>query len=87
MAITDPKFSRSDIEAALAVALGTTADDVRVTGSSRKVGAFEEFLMYLTAGSDFPEQELHTLAAYSGANFTELDMIMACQWVAGRVLI
>lgn len=87
MTTTDRKFTRSDIEAILATGLGTTADDVRVTGSSTRVGAFEEFLMYITAEIDFPDQVLHTLAAYTGANFTELDVTMARSWVAGRVLV
>lgn len=86
MAAAD-RFSRIDIEALLAAKLGTTPDDVRVTGSSRKIGAFEEFIMYLTAESEFPEHELHTLASYSGANFGEIDKSLARQWVAGRTLI
>jgi hypothetical protein len=87
MNATDQKFTRSDVEALLAAELGTTADDVRVTGSSRKIGAFDEFIFYLVPDSEYWEEEVHTLHAHTGANFTELDMTMARSWVAGQTLI
>ena len=87
MATTDQKFTRSDVEALLASALETSADDPRITGLGRFMGVFDEFIFYLVGDSDYSLQELHTLRAFTGANFTDLDMAMAESWVAGRYLI
>lgn len=87
MANSDPKFTRTNIEEILAAGLGTTVNDLRVTGSSYRVGAFEEFLMYLVPDSEDKEYEVHTLLSYTGTYFTELDADMAVAWVTGRTLV